>query len=295
MLLLIFLINKSGYSLSRLFAADGEAGPVVEVDNSVRSVAAHYTVASVDKNSCKTGELCGVSMQPRHVESCMQRLSVNLLVAEFREIPVGRVAGKEEFGSRHAIELHEVSCYMCRYYEVAYSSFPEFTDYQGLFVVVGSKPHVAFLLCRFVAALYPPSRVALQWGSRDIVASHQRVDVASRAAGNSRGTVYYCGVAPGIRKNLQSLLSPRHRENKVGIFNKASVCRQFLFWDKGVAANKSRCSLHYCAVSVNRVWREALSAVDGNYFLSNHYFPLRKASALLISSLWSMSRILENL
>ena len=103
MLLLIFLINKSGYSLSRLFAADGEAGPVVEVDNSVRSVAAHYTVASVDKNSRKMGELRGVSMQSLHIKFRMQRLSVNLLVAEFREIPVGRVAGKEEFGSRHAI------------------------------------------------------------------------------------------------------------------------------------------------------------------------------------------------
>ena len=56
------------YCLCRIVSADGETGPVVEVDDGIRTVGPHYAVAAIRLYSRKLSQPRDVAMQSGNVE-----------------------------------------------------------------------------------------------------------------------------------------------------------------------------------------------------------------------------------
>ena len=65
------LLRHTRYRLRRIVSADGEAGPVVEVDDGIRTVGPHYAVAAIHLYPRKLCQPRGVAMQGGNVEGRM--------------------------------------------------------------------------------------------------------------------------------------------------------------------------------------------------------------------------------
>lgn len=97
------------YPGSRLLAARGETGPVIEVDDAYRAVGIYYAVAAIDFHIEYVGSLLAHVAQFLLIEMKPAALAVDGLMSIFAVSLVEGIEPIEERLSAHSVELYEIT------------------------------------------------------------------------------------------------------------------------------------------------------------------------------------------
>ncbi len=96
-----------------------KAGPVIEVDDSKRSVASHDAVAAINPQSGDSCQPRACLLQPQFIESEMMSITVHPLTAKLGITIVRRIVTSEKSLPLDAIELHQITHDMAGHHHLA--------------------------------------------------------------------------------------------------------------------------------------------------------------------------------